>query len=117
MQPPPPDPTPKLTALKSLLRQTLRITTQDGRRFLGSFAGTDKALNILLINTDEFRQAGGGASASEVDGPFGGMYESRFVGQVLVPWKVVVKIEVQKTQQEQQAAMGQQPSGSMFGYI
>ena len=46
--------TPAVNALRSLLRQTLRITILDGRIFLGTFAGTDKLLNVLLVSTDEF---------------------------------------------------------------
>ncbi|KAG6850174.1 dolichol-P-mannose synthesis [Arthromyces matolae] len=44
-----------LAHLKALLRQVLRVTVDDGRVFLGTFAGTDQPLNILLINAEEFR--------------------------------------------------------------
>lgn len=70
--------------LKTLLRQTLRVTINDGRVFIGSFVGTDKPLNILLVNTEEFR----------VQEP-GRDFESRYVGQVMIPWRLVVKAEVQ----------------------
>ncbi|PSS37323.1 hypothetical protein PHLCEN_2v800 [Hermanssonia centrifuga] len=80
--------TPAIQSLKSLLRQSLRITILDGRIFLGTFAGTDKQLNILLINTDEFRLA-----PRQHINPDG-----RFVGLVLIPWRLVVKVEVHKPQ-------------------
>lgn len=118
-------PTPALARLTALLRQLLRITTRDGRVFLGTFAGTDKLLNVLLINTEEYRRGGylegfrtdlnaqGSMNAPEgmgtntqgstqdytidVDregGTVGAMYEGRYVGQVLVPWKEVAKVEL-----------------------
>ena len=73
--------TPSILRLKSLLRETLRITVTDGRIFLGTFVGTDSLLNVLLINTEEFRLA------PEEN------WNGRFVGQVLIPWKLVVKVE------------------------
>ena len=42
-------------ALQSLRRETLRILLSDGRILVGTFVGTDKSMNILLVNTDEFR--------------------------------------------------------------
>ncbi|KIM81696.1 hypothetical protein PILCRDRAFT_821042 [Piloderma croceum F 1598] len=73
--------TPSTIRLKALLRETLRITVVDGRIFLGTFVGTDSLLNVLLINTEEFRL-----------GPEEN-WNGRFVGQVLIPWKLVVKVE------------------------
>ncbi|KZV62626.1 hypothetical protein PENSPDRAFT_591136 [Peniophora sp. CONT] len=73
-------------ALQSLLRENLRVSISDGRVFIGTFVGTDKAMNILLVNTDEFR-------LGPNENPDG-----RFVGQVLVPWKFIRKIEMQPEQ-------------------
>ena len=70
-----------VTELKGLLRRLLRITTTDGRVFIGTFAGTDKPLNIILINAEEFRMGPG----ADPDG--------RFVGQVMLPWKMITKVE------------------------
>ena len=70
-------------ALQSLLRESLRISIADGRIFIGTFVGTDKAMNILLVNTDEFR-------VGPNENPDG-----LFVGQILVPWRLVQKIEMQ----------------------
>ena len=67
--------------VQALLRQLLRVTTTDGRIFIGTFAGTDKPLNIILVNAEEFRVGPG----QNPDG--------RFVGQVMLPWKVIVKVE------------------------
>jgi small nuclear ribonucleoprotein (snRNP)-like protein len=70
-------------SLKSLFNQTMRVSTRDGRVFLGTFAGTDKQLNILLINTDEYRFL-----PLQHANPHG-----RFVGLVLVPWRLVMRVE------------------------
>jgi len=70
-----------LPRLRALLQQILRITITDGRVFIGTFAGTDKPLNIILINAEEYRIGPG----QNPDG--------RYVGQVMFPWKVVVKVE------------------------
>lgn len=72
-----------LSEIKQLLQKSLRITLTDGRIFLGTFAGTDKQLNILLINTDEFR-----LTPPELANPNG-----RFVGLVMIPRRLVVRIE------------------------
>jgi small nuclear ribonucleoprotein (snRNP)-like protein len=69
--------------LKSILRGTLRILTDDNRAFIGTFVGTDKSLNILLLNTEEFRL---GADAN----PAG-----RYVGQVMIPWRLIRDIGLQ----------------------
>jgi small nuclear ribonucleoprotein (snRNP)-like protein len=69
--------------LKTLLQKVLRITVTDGRIFIGSFVGTDQPLNILLINVEEFR-------VGPDESPYG-----RYVGQVMIPWKMVAKAEVQ----------------------
>ena len=84
-QPPPSSPTEpsSLDRIQSYLRQPLRISINDGRIFLGTFAGTDKPLNILLTNAEEYRAG------------MGQMLEGRFVGQILIPWKLVTKVEAQ----------------------
>jgi N-alpha-acetyltransferase 38, NatC auxiliary subunit len=63
------------------LRQILRVFVADGRVFVGTFVGTDKPLNILLVDTEEYRLDGQSVS------------EGRYVGQILVPWKIIVKVE------------------------
>lgn len=78
---------PALTILYTLFRRQLRISTTDGRVFLGTFVGTDKALNVLMVSTTEFRP---GAPPSV---PF--MEGGRFVGQVMITWKRVLKVEVE----------------------
>ncbi|KAH9855839.1 hypothetical protein C2E23DRAFT_553548 [Lenzites betulinus] len=78
-------PTANVERLVGLLKQTLRISVTDGRIFIGTFAGTDKQLNILLINADEYR---GGSDA----GPDG--HEGRYVGQIMVPWRLIVRVEL-----------------------
>lgn len=74
---------PAIIRLKGLLRQICRITTSDGRIFIGTFAGTDQPLNVLLINTEEYRPG-----SDEIP-------EGRYVGQVVIPWKLVVKVEIE----------------------
>ena len=82
---------PNLTALESLqslLQQLLRITTVDDRIFMGIFAGTDKPLNIILVSAEEYRLFQNPGQKVEVIG------DGRYVGQVLLPWKMIVKVEV-----------------------
>ena len=94
-----------IASLRSLLNQYLRISIVDGRILLGSFLGTDQALNILLMNTEEFRLLkvdGGAARLTLVSNWDGQLQEGmelenpsgRYIGQVVVPWKQIVKIEV-----------------------
>lgn len=70
--------------LKSLLQQLLRVTILDGRIFLGTFVGTDQQLNILLVNSEEYR-----IGPESVDGDPNG----RFVGQLMVPWRLIKTVE------------------------
>ncbi|KAG6901409.1 hypothetical protein C0995_012299 [Termitomyces sp. Mi166 len=70
-----------LIRLKAFLRRLLRVTVSDGRIFLGTFAGTDQSLNLLLVNSEEFR-------LEAEENPNG-----RYVGQVVIPWRLVVKVE------------------------
>ena len=76
-----------LSAVQGLLNDTLRVTVTDGRIFLGTFVGTDSELNILLLNTDEFR-------LGPNENPNG-----RFVGQVMIPWRLVNKVEARLSPQ------------------
>lgn len=80
-----------LDRLQSFLQQVLRITTVDSRIFMGIFAGTDKPLNIILINAEEYRISQNPGEKVEV------VEDGRYVGQVLLPWKMIVKVEVHET--------------------
>ncbi|KAF8797767.1 hypothetical protein BYT27DRAFT_7124781, partial [Phlegmacium glaucopus] len=71
--------------LQSFLQRLLRITTIDSRIFLGTFAGTDKP---ILINAEEYRISQGPAQRVKLN------ENGRYVGQVLLPWKMIVKVEV-----------------------
>lgn len=100
---------PSLAALHALLRSLLRITTTDHRIFLGTFVGTDKDLNILLVNTDEFRISPPPSSttkpasdsdlqaptSADPDEPEGESEGGRYVGQVMIPWKMIKRIEAE----------------------
>ena len=55
--------------------------------------GTDKQLNILLVSTDEFR-IGSDAVNGNSDG--------RFVGQVMIPWRLVRRVEAPSTREGMQ---------------
>ena len=55
--------------------------------------GTDKQLNILLVSTDEFR-IGSDAVNGNPDG--------RFVGQVMIPWRLVRRVEAPSTREGMQ---------------
>ena len=90
--------TPAVGSLRSLLRQTLRITILDGRIFLGTFAGTDKLLNVLLVNTDEFVLPHASRAYANPDG--------RFVGLVQIPWRIVVKVEAHRPHRDRAGSGG-----------
>lgn len=47
--------TPAIIKLQSLLHQFIRVSISDSRIFIGTFAGTDKLLNIILTNAEEYR--------------------------------------------------------------
>jgi len=70
--------------LKGVLRATLRIITHDDRAFIGTLVGTDKSLNIILVNTEEFRLSPGEENTS-----------GRYVGQVMIPWRLIESIGLQ----------------------
>lgn len=77
--------TPSVAQLRALLGKELRITIKDGRIFIGNFACTDKALNVILTSVYEF--------------PVGWQEDhlvenGRFVGMIMFPWRHIVKIEV-----------------------
>lgn len=76
--------------LKSILRGTLRIITNDNRAFVGTFVGTDNSLNILLLNTEEFRADAGENTAG------------RYVGQVMIPWRIIQNIALQISETTEQ---------------
>lgn len=84
---------PSIHRLKNLLRETIRVTVTDGRIFIGTFAGTDQPLNIVLLNTEEFRRG------VEEEGVMSG----RYIGQVMVPWRLVVKVEAFGTPDKEDA--------------
>jgi N-alpha-acetyltransferase 38, NatC auxiliary subunit len=71
--------------LKSVLRGTLRVIINDNRAFVGTFVGTDKNLNILLLDTEEFRLT---LDAGENTA-------GRYVGQVMIPWRIIQSIGLQ----------------------
>ncbi|KAI0757601.1 hypothetical protein C8Q80DRAFT_109607 [Daedaleopsis nitida] len=103
-------PTANVEQLRALLRTTLRVTVTDGRVFIGTFAGTDKQLNVLLVNTDEYRlgpdPADGGAGSEELDG--------RYVGQVMIPWRLVVRVEAREAQNARMRTYRESDEESMY---
>ena len=81
-----------IDAVKSLLNRSMRIRTSDGRIFIGTFVCVDKQLNVVLTNTDEYRvtpraDANDNGTTEKVD------ERGRYVTMVMVPWRLVVKIE------------------------
>jgi small nuclear ribonucleoprotein (snRNP)-like protein len=106
--PPPPasskSHTPAIAKLQSLLRQYIRVSTTDGRIFIGTFAGTDKLLNIILTNTEEYRLTVLSRH------PFNSIIhvfpvrvkgedslpDGRYVSLVMVPWAHIACVEAPK---------------------
>ncbi|KAG5636552.1 hypothetical protein H0H81_007682 [Sphagnurus paluster] len=80
----PPETATALARLKALLRRIVRVTITDGRIFIGTFAGTDQPLNILLVNAEEYR-------LGIEENP-----EGRYVGQIVIPWnlKAIVSLAI-----------------------
>ncbi|KAG9104663.1 hypothetical protein FRC07_009759 [Ceratobasidium sp. 392] len=79
-------PNDKVRDLQWLLAKTLRITIQDGRSFIGTFACIDREKNIVLSSTEEYPPA----APHSNDGP-------RFIGLIMVPWRWVVQVELEVT--------------------
>ncbi|EKM74931.1 hypothetical protein AGABI1DRAFT_132707 [Agaricus bisporus var. burnettii JB137-S8] len=71
-----------IAKLNSLLCQPIRISTTDNRILIGTFAGTDKPLNIIITNAEEYR----------IDGSEQ-LPQGRYVSLVMVPWKLIASIE------------------------
>lgn len=93
-----------LDALTSTLNQYYRISIQDGRVFIGVFTCMDKDKNIILTSTEEYRLEKSGTYAK--GSPWFLQLVSlqvlmlfrllgRYVGMVMVPWRYVVKVEVE----------------------
>jgi N-alpha-acetyltransferase 38, NatC auxiliary subunit len=79
----PPASSAAIPQLKALLRQTLRISVQDDRVFVGMFVGTDQLLNLLIVNAEEYR-------------PQRANSNGRYIGQVLIPWSLITLVEVRE---------------------
>uniref|UniRef100_U9SXD7 Sm domain-containing protein n=1 Tax=Rhizophagus irregularis (strain DAOM 181602 / DAOM 197198 / MUCL 43194) TaxID=747089 RepID=U9SXD7_RHIID len=73
--------TPKIRQLRSYLNLRTRITASDNRVFNGIFMCIDKYKNIILSQTEEFRDV---LNA-----------EKRFVGLVMIPGKHIIKAEIE----------------------
>ena len=67
--------------LEALLKHPLRVQVKDGRVLIGCFYGTDKLLNVSLVDAKEYH--------SEQRQP-------RSVGRIMIPWKIVVKVEAEE---------------------
>ncbi|KAI5858959.1 hypothetical protein BZA05DRAFT_314499, partial [Tricharina praecox] len=85
--------------LQSHINGTLRVTTTDNRFFIGELKCTDRDRNLILHMTNEFRTPTAptttSASPSTVSGSSSSTAElkSRYIGLVVIPGHVIVKIE------------------------
>lgn len=93
--------TPAIAAVRDLLKETLRIVTCDNRAFIGTFVGTDQLLNMLLVNTEEYILGS--------DTPSG-----RYVGQVMVPWRLVIQVEAQSRSHDEHGKRREQNGGGHY---
>ncbi|KAF9229834.1 hypothetical protein BS17DRAFT_43157 [Gyrodon lividus] len=93
--------TPAIAAVRECLKETLRIVTSDNRVFIGTFVGTDRLLNILLVNTQEFILA--------TEEPTG-----RYVGQVMIPWRLITQVEAPFRSQNEQGRRHDQNGGGLY---
>lgn len=74
--------TPAIIKLQSLLHQFIRVSISDSRIFIGTFAGTDKLLNIILTNAEEY-------SVQDSDEP----PNARYVSLIMIPWRHIISVE------------------------
>ncbi|KIJ60096.1 hypothetical protein HYDPIDRAFT_117549 [Hydnomerulius pinastri MD-312] len=93
--------TPAIAAVRELLKETLRIVTSDNRVFLGTFVGTDQLLNILMVNTEEYL-----LSSEESTG--------RYVGQVMIPWRLITQVEAPLRSRDEQGRRHNQNGGGLY---
>ncbi|ROT42293.1 LSM domain-containing protein [Sodiomyces alkalinus F11] len=88
--------------LTSLLNKVFRVTTTDGRTFVGEFKCTDAQPNVVLANTHEIRrpteQHLADAAAKTEPGAMKVKMDvmSRFLGLVTIPGEHIVKMEVEE---------------------
>ncbi|KZT61869.1 hypothetical protein CALCODRAFT_446873 [Calocera cornea HHB12733] len=66
--------------LRSTLSANYRVSINDGRVFMGTFACIDKEKNMVLINADEYRFEEG-------------RWMDRYVGMIMLPWEIVKTCE------------------------
>ncbi|KAI2602249.1 Sm-like ribonucleoprotein [Hypoxylon sp. NC1633] len=97
------DKTEAVAFLKSLLNKNLRISTTDGRLFIGTFKCTDTHSNVVLSLTYEYRQpsqqklAEAAASSTALGkGTVTADMTSRYLGLIVVPGHHIVKMEVEE---------------------
>ncbi|KAL7416810.1 hypothetical protein BDY24DRAFT_412298 [Mrakia frigida] len=77
-----------ISALRATLNQAYRLWISDGRMFEGAFLCTDREKNVILqdaVETSSPLAAGGKKKVQ------------REVGMVMIPWKWVVKAEIEET--------------------
>jgi len=77
--------TPAVAKVRALLGKELRITIGDGRVFIGTFACTDRDLNLVLTSVYEFPVGYQNDHLVE---------SGRFVGMLMFPWRHIVRVEV-----------------------
>ena len=70
-----------VTRIRDLLQRILRVFISDGRIFIGTFVCTDKARNLILTNTEEFK--------------LGDVQHGRYVGMIMIPWKYILRVEAE----------------------
>lgn len=89
--------------LQSLLGKTLRVRINDQRLFVGQFKCTDNECNIILANSHEYREptlaairrAAAKAEANG-DSKVRADMTSRFVGLIVVPGRLITKLELER---------------------
>ena len=89
--------------LSDFIDRTLHIHISDGRMFVGQMKCTDHERNIILALTHEYRQPSPtdvqlAAQRHEREGQTGKVkvdMRKRFVGMVVVPGRVIERIEVE----------------------
>ncbi|EPQ62005.1 Bgt-3848 [Blumeria graminis f. sp. tritici] len=83
--------------LSSLLGRSLRVTTSDGRIFIGNFKSTDPDRNIILAQTYEYRLPPPPATAAEATAATSivvAASSSRYLSLIVLPGPHIRRIEL-----------------------
>lgn len=75
----------------------VRITTQDGKMFVGTFLAFDKHLNVVLVDTEEFRRVKNKKKTGDgMNIEVGDREEKRILGMIILRGQNIVSFTAEK---------------------